>query len=143
MRYAPRTWETEGHGDTTWNLDPDCYGIIITRYGGALVHGVWRFTTIADCSALQECLGSCKVAEKLATVQDMERGIGLARDVPAVLTTDSTGYKLASGDAARELGGRGAHLLWKGSNTLLPELSLLLSSSPSSSRFRCCSRRRL
>ena len=86
----PPPVESEAHADVTWNKDPDCYAVVITRFGGALVHGVWRFTSMTDSSAVQEAMGTCKAAEKLTVVQEMERGIGLPQHAPGVSTTDSS-----------------------------------------------------
>ena len=69
----PAPEELEGHADTTWNCDPDCYAMIVTRYGGALVHGVWRMALQCDSSCLSEAVGSAKCAEKLALIQEFER----------------------------------------------------------------------
>ena len=86
----PAPPELEGHADTTWNKDPDCYAAIVTRNRGAVLHGVWKFTMTCDASQLAEAVGTCFLAERVALVQEFERGLGIATDVPAVITTDST-----------------------------------------------------
>ena len=87
---GPPTQDVETHADTTWNCDPDCFAAVVQRFGGALIHGVWRISMTCDCSQLAEAMGTCRAAEKLALVQEMERGVGLARELPGVITTDST-----------------------------------------------------
>ena len=82
--------ELEGHSDATWNTDADSYAAVITRYGGAVHHGVWAMKLICDSAALAEGVASGRVAEKLMLVQEIERGVGLARATPPVLTTDSS-----------------------------------------------------
>ena len=82
--------ELEGHSDATWNTDADSYAAVITRYGGAVHHGVWAMKLICDSSALAEGIASGRVAEKLTLVQEIERGAGVASETPPVLTTDST-----------------------------------------------------
>ena len=60
------------------------------RNRGAVAHGVWRMTLMCDSSQLAEGVGSSRAAEKLTTVREMERGLGIAEHVPPVLTTDSS-----------------------------------------------------
>ena len=82
--------DLEAHADTTWNGDPDAYAVLIMRNRGAVAHGVWRMTLVCDASQLAEAVGSSKAAEKLTFFREMERGVGVVADVPAVLTTDSS-----------------------------------------------------
>ena len=86
----PPPVQTEAHADTTWNCDPDCFAVVITRYGGLLAHGVWKLAMLADSSALSEAMGSSHAAEKVMVVREMERGVGIHPEGPAVITTDST-----------------------------------------------------
>ena len=87
---APSPPELEAHADTTWNCDPDAYAVLVMRNRGAVAHGVWRMTLMCDSSQLAEGVGSSRAAEKLTTVREMERGLGIAEHVPPVLTTDSS-----------------------------------------------------
>ena len=45
---------------------------------------------LADSSALSEAMGSSHAAEKVMVVREMERGVGIHPEGPAVITTDST-----------------------------------------------------
>ena len=87
---APPPVQSEAHADTTWNCDPDAYAVVITRYGGLVVHGVWKLALLADSSALAEAMGSSHAAEKLEVLLEMERGVGIASAEPAIITTDSS-----------------------------------------------------
>ena len=80
--------ELEGHADTTWNGNPDSYAVLIMRNRGAVAHGVWRMALVCDSSQLTEAVGSSKGAGTLVTFREMERGVGVIDDLPAVLTTD-------------------------------------------------------
>ena len=82
--------DLEGHADTTWNGNPDSYAVLIMRNRGAVAHGVWRMALVCDASQLAEAVGSSKGAEKLVAFREMERGVGVVEDLPAVLTTDSS-----------------------------------------------------
>ena len=86
----PSQPDLEAHADTTWNCNPDAFAVVIMRNRGAVSHGVWRMTLTCDSSQLAEAVGSSRAAEKLVAVREMERGVGVAADVPPVLTTDSS-----------------------------------------------------
>ena len=115
----PAPVELQGTADATWGAvgpEKDISGMVLTRCGGAVVHGTNNINAIVDSSCESEGVASTKLAHKIEYAQTIESAFGATVQRPTILGTDSSSnLALATRQGAA---GRARHALRRWHNLI-------------------------
>lgn len=69
--------------------DDSCYGVVLTYYGGAIMHKVKMLRLLVDGSHFAEAMATTKGGEILSTAREIFRAAGIKLNGPTFVGTDN------------------------------------------------------